>query len=202
MSPNLEMFNTNDLFNTINECYVYKAIVYSFQDLRYYTWWLTKTSLYQLKTRLPIQESYIKFWETWSFFASTRKWETGYCKGNAAKLYFLDHNPHNNKQSLKATKYLCNQVLQSPFSPIQLPQTRGANMLDYHVTSSQSASTDHIRLPWLCSCRWTWWHSVYRDILFILQKVNGSQGITAKRYVMIYACFPIPGKEKNLWWKL
>ena len=64
MSPNLEMFNTNDLFNTINECYVYKAIVYSFQDLRYYTWWLTKTSLYQLKTRLPIQESYIKFWET------------------------------------------------------------------------------------------------------------------------------------------
>jgi len=39
---------------------------------------------------------------------------------------------------------------------------------------------------------------VYRDILFILQKVNGSQGITAKRYVMIYACFPILEKEKNL----
>ena len=120
------MFNTNDLFNTKNECYVYKAIhvVYSFQDSRYYTWWLTKTSLYQLISRLPIQESYIRFWETWPFFASTIKWETRYCKGNAAKLYFPDYNPHNNKQSLKATKYLCNQVLQSPFSPIQLPQTR------------------------------------------------------------------------------
>ena len=57
-------------------------------------------------------------------FCKYQKMRNRVCKGNAANLYFLDHNPHNNKQSLKATKYLCNQVLQSPFSPIQLPQTR------------------------------------------------------------------------------
>ena len=88
MSPNLEMFNTNDLFNTINEGYVYKAIVYSFQDLRYYTWWLTKTSLYQLKTRLPIQESYIRFWETWPFFAVPENEKQGIVKAMLPSFTF------------------------------------------------------------------------------------------------------------------
>ena len=124
MSPNLEMFNTNDLFNTINEGYVYKAIVYSFQDLRYYTWWLTKTSLYQLKTRLPIQESYIRFWETWPFFAVPENEKQGIVKAMLPSLTFRTTTLITIEQSLKATKYLCYQVLQSPFSPIQLPQTR------------------------------------------------------------------------------
>ena len=75
-----------------------------------------------------------------------------------------------------------------------------ANMLDY--TSSQSASTDHIWLPWLYVLADEPDDILCTDILFILQKVNGSQGVTAKRYVMIYACFPIPEKEKNLWSKL